>query len=515
MPSKREQRKKTYHAIHAEAQRKGKDQLRLAMAELCKTDLFYLLTVAIGRQDIDRDWLFDRCNEVQANPDGHLDLWARDHYKSSIITYGKTIQDILCNPEITVGIFSHTKPIAKAFLRQIKYELETNERLKYLFPDVLWDDPRKEAPQWSEDKGIVVKRKANPKESTVEAHGLVDGQPTSKHYSLLVYDDVVTLESVSTPEMIDKVTNAWALSLNLGSHGGVVRYIGTRYHANDTWSVVIKRQAAKPRIHTATDDGTPTGNPVFLSREALEKKRREMGSFVFAAQMLQNPRADEAQGFNVSDMRYYDRQPDPGRMNTYILVDPANEKKKRSDWTSMWVVGLAEDRNYYVFDMVRDRLNLTERTNKLMELHREWQPDGVGYEQYGMQSDIQHIEDVMDRRNYRFNVTPLGGSMSKIDRIRKLIPAFEAHRWWFPRNLYYRNYEGRKVNLVKVFLEEEFETFPVCAHDDMLDSLARVLDPDLAAAFPKIRRPAKKSWRDNLRKRLTGAGNRPRGAMVA
>ena len=32
---------------------------------------------------------------------------------------------------------------------------------------------------WSLDGGLVVKRKSNPKEATVEAWGLVDSQPTS------------------------------------------------------------------------------------------------------------------------------------------------------------------------------------------------------------------------------------------------------------------------------------------------------------------------------------------------
>ena len=73
---------------------------------------------------------------VQESPDGHLDLWAREHYKSTIITFGQTIQDILRDPEVTVGIFSHTRPIAKGFLRQIKRELESNQTLKDLFPDI-------------------------------------------------------------------------------------------------------------------------------------------------------------------------------------------------------------------------------------------------------------------------------------------------------------------------------------------------------------------------------------------
>ncbi len=120
-----------------------------AERELCKTDLFYLLTVAFKRRDVDRDWLYDRCREVQSSPDGHLDLWAREHYKSTLITYAKSIQDILCDPEITIGIFSHTRPIAKAFLEQIKREFETNEWLKALFPDVLYARPASESPRWS------------------------------------------------------------------------------------------------------------------------------------------------------------------------------------------------------------------------------------------------------------------------------------------------------------------------------------------------------------------------------
>ena len=173
---------------------------------LAKSDLFFLIKVIFGREDLDRDWLFDRCTEVQMNPDGYLDLWFREGYKSTIITYALTIQDILNDPNITIGIFSYNRPTAKAFLRQIKREFEMNTLLKDLFPEILWSNPQSEAPKWSEDEGIVVKRKINPKESTVEAWGLVDGQPTGRHFKLMVYDDVVTLDSVSTPEMCQKTT---------------------------------------------------------------------------------------------------------------------------------------------------------------------------------------------------------------------------------------------------------------------------------------------------------------------
>lgn len=100
------------------------------MRNLAKQDLFFLLTVICNRPDINRDWLYDRCREVEAEPNGCLDLWAREHYKSTLLTYGLSITDILNNPNVTIGIFSHTRPIAKAFLSQIKTEFQNNQFLK-------------------------------------------------------------------------------------------------------------------------------------------------------------------------------------------------------------------------------------------------------------------------------------------------------------------------------------------------------------------------------------------------
>lgn len=434
-------------------------------------DLYFLLRYGLKRFDLEHPWLLARCREVQAEPDGMLDLWAREHYKSTIITYGQTIQDILNDPEITVGIFSHTRPIAKGFLRQIKNEFEANRFLQRLFPDVLFEDPKKHAAKWSEDEGIVVKRKTNPNAATVEAWGLVDGQPTSKHYRLMVYDDVVTRESVSTPEMIKKVTEAWELSRNLAAQGGKTRYIGTRYHYFDTYSEMIKRGSAKTRIHTARKGGAP----VLMSEELLVEKRRDMGPYTYACQMDQNPTADTSQGFQEKWIRKY-QNVNHSDLNKYILVDPANAKRKENDYSSYWVIGLGPDRNFYALDIVRDRLNLAERTRVLFDLHRKWQPLEVGYEHYGMQADVQHIQSEMERENYRFNITELGGTIPKNDRIRKLIPLFEQGRIWLPQTCYKTNYEKRTEDLVVVFIEEEYKPFPVMRHDDMLDDLARLED---------------------------------------
>lgn len=424
-----------------------------------------------------------RCIQVE----GGMYLAGRElvpTHNSTIITFGQTLQDILRDAELTVGIFSHTRPIAKAFLRQLKREMEDNVFLKGLFPDVLYANPAKESPKWSEDDGIIVRRKSNPAAATVEAWGLVDGQPTSKHYRLMVYDDVVEQGAVGTPEMMQKTTQAWELSRNLTSQFGQSRYIGTRYHFNDSYGEMLRREAAKERIYPATVDGTPEGTPVLMSAKLLAEKRRDMGPYTFSCQMLLNPVADESQGFKPEWLLYYERGFKGEYTNRYIIVDPANAKKKKSDYTSAWVVGVGADANYYILDMVRDRLNLTERTEMLFQLHRKWQPLNTGYESYGIQSDIQHIQDRMMREHYHFGIKPLGGTMGKIDRIRRLIPLFENGKIWLPPTLFKTGYDGKVTDLVSVFVEEEYKPFPVPRHDDMLDALARVCDEELGVLAP-------------------------------
>ena len=478
-----------------EKQQASKGRKDRAVRALVKADLYYLLVRVCGRKDmlpckdrpgfIDNQFAFERCREVQKNPDGYLDLWSREHWKSSAITFGKTIHDILCDPEITFGIFSHTRPIAKAFLRQIMRELESNKTLHAAFPDILWGEDVRQAPKWSEDDGLIVKRKSNPNEGTVEAWGLVDGQPTSKHFKVLLYDDVVVAGSVTTPEMIAKVMQEMERSYNLGTTPGIKRAAGTRWAFNDAYKTVIDRKTFIPREYPGRIGGTEDGETVVWSDETHFGKRTDMGPYTYAAQILLNPKADAAMGFKREWLRYYTRQPTKEQINTYILVDSANTKRKESDYTCMWVVGLGTDGNYYGLDVIRDRLNLTERVERIFALHRKWKPKQVRWERYGNMSDSEAVKREQENQHYRFDITEVAGQTSKDDRIRRLIPIFEQGKFYLPKSHHVTDWQKTTRDLVHDFVEEEFYPFPTCLHKDMLDSLARIAEPDLKLIWPK------------------------------
>ena len=472
-----------------EASGRKQKNLEGVVRELCKVDLAYLLVRACRRVDLLHPWLYARIREVEASPNGHIDLWSREHGKSSIITFGQTISDILNDPEITFGLFSHTRPIAKAFLRQIMRELESNQVLHNAFPDILWGKDVRAAPKWSEDDGIIVRRNGNPKEATIEAWGLIDGQPTSKHYQILLYDDIVVRDSVTTPEMIAKTMESLEQSYNLGvTPGGHRRFIGTRWHFNDSYSTLKSRGTAIAREHPGRVGGTEEGESVLWPEQTHVEKRRDMGVYTYACQILLNPRADAMQGFKREWLKSYSTV-DEKKLNKYLLVDAASSKKRGSDYTAMWVIGLGQDGNYYALDMVRDRLNLKERGDWVFKLHRKWKPRQVRYEKYGAMADIEHLESRMEQETYRFKITEVGGITSKVDRIKRLLPIFEQGRFYLPKSLHVTDWQKQPVDLVHAFVEEEYMAFPHGIHDDLFDALARIAEPDLDLVWPLEQKP--------------------------
>jgi hypothetical protein len=480
----------------------------LGDADLCLIDRYFLLVEVLHRKDAWHPWIYARCREVEAGPDGFIDIWAREHYKSTIITFSGIIQEILRDPEISVGIFSHTKPIAKGFLSQIKREFESNEDLKALFPDILWDDPEKQSPSWSLDGGIIVRRSNNRKEATVEAHGLVDGQPTSLHFQLMVYDDVVTDKSVYTPEQITRTTESWELSDNLGTMGGRKWIIGTRYHYADTYSEIIKRGAAEARIYPATHDGTLDGEPVLFTAAEWARRKRDQGEATVACQLLANPLAGHQRMFNVEDLQVYEVR--PLTLMGYLLVDPARSVKKDSANTAMVVLGIDAAGNKYLLDGVNHKMDLMDRWRWMRDLYEKWKDAPgmvglhVGYEAFGAQSDLDYFMERMRIEKNSFPIEelkwPRDGEVSKVDRVQRLVPDVRGHRFYIPYptdedkltraqlDMIASGYEYRLArpitrwdeNKRKYDLTEQFKLqlsyFPFAGLKDLPDATSRIYD---------------------------------------
>ena len=479
----------------------------------CQQDLYFLLRYGLERNFVgNKQWWFDRCREVQKEPNGCIDLWGREHGKSLVITIAKTIQDILNDPEITIGISSHTRSMGKSFLRVIKREFEMNNKLKECFPEILFMDPEKESPKWSEDAGIIVKRKGNPPESTCEACGLVEGMPTGRHYQVRVYDDILTMESASSPEMMQKVLDAMDMSQNLGKIGGVARIIGTRYKKGDPYEEYIKRGQFKPRIKPATDNGRVDGKPVYFTQEEWENKVTSMSTAILASQMLQNPMASDAVIFQPEWFNLWPAdKPLPAFDAVFQVFDGATSAKQTADYSCLLTFGLFKAREgdkrhscmivdcfmeQWAYPDVRDEV-AKQYQNKFGALDRG--VDGIIIEDKSSGSAM-----IPEFRRANINVISFNpGKLDKIARANLVSPLVRDGLVWLPES---RNpkFKGRPMTWLSAGWDQLL-AFPNVAHDDFVDcvtSFLAVMDK-MGYIRGKVVPPREQSyWRRQMR---TGA----------
>lgn len=253
--------------------------------------------------------------------------------------------------------------------------------------------------------------------------------------------------------------------------------------------------ARKGRPGHSSFRGISEENPL-ISKDEIEEARQDMPEADFRREYRADFEAEAADGFKREWLKTWMYEPKHQEFNVYVLVDPASKKKQNSDYTALWVVGLAPDQNFYVLDVIRDRFNLMERADQVFALVKKWWPrQGTGiievrYEEYGLQADIEYINDRQNRENFRFPVTAVSGILSKEDRIRRLQPSFRQGRWYFPQTRMYKDHSGTVFELISEFTEVEYTMFPGTpprGHFDLLDALSRIIDSKNPPIWPAPR----------------------------
>lgn len=316
------------------------------------------------------------------------------------------------------------------------------------------------------------------------------------HNCAIIDDPVRSREDADSSIVRDKQWAWWRDDLMTRMKpGGAIVLIMTRWHESDLAGRILKdyenttKRIRVIKIPMIAGDDDPLGRlpgeqlwPEWFTPAMLEEAQKEPRTWSSLYQ--QEPRPVGGGEFKKEWLCYYKTQP---RTNApVIIVDPSSGKKKnKGDFTAMWVIGVGADGNRYALDVVRDRLNLKDRTDKLFELVRKWKPVAVGYEEYGLQADVEYIKLEQERNQYRFRIITLGGRISKEDRIRRLIPLFQQGMIWLPESAVRITSTGKPVDIIHQFIESEYLPFPVAANDDSLDCLARIEEPEIKSFLNK------------------------------
>jgi predicted phage terminase large subunit-like protein len=390
------------------------------------------------------------------------------------------------NPQLSIIAASHTAELAERFGRRVRNGVDDVE-FKALFPTVSLAADSTAAGRWGTNHG-----------GEYTAVG-VGGSVTGRRGDLIVVDDPVRSREDADSERVREKTWEWWTNdlLTRLKPGGRIVVIMTRWHEDDLAGRLLEREPQRwkviklPMIAGENDPlGREPGDRLWqewFTDAMVQQAQADPRSWISLYQ--QEPRPAEGAEFKRAWISRFNNA--PKKMNKVILVDPAGDpsnksgvKRKKSDRTVMWVVGLGSDGNAYLVDGIIDRLSLTQRADKLFALHKKHKPMQVRYERYGMMGDIAHIKNEMEHRQYRFKVIEVAGAVEKNARIRRLIPWFEGGRMWFPQAMNYTDVQGVDHELIQEFIDVEYATFPVGRYDDGMDCLARLEEPSLSLPWP-------------------------------
>jgi hypothetical protein len=311
-------------------------------------DLWFIVYFVMGIQSANHPFVVKACQEVKLGPRTKtLDIWARYHFKSSIITIAETVQYHLKNPDECTCIFSYKKPAAEDFVDAIRNVYQT-EFMIALFPDVLYANPTAQSPSWSLQNGITLKRKnTTRKEATVEASGLIEGMVTGKHFQRRIYDDVETEDMANSPDVMDDCFKKFDMSDNLGTgqDDDIERIVGTYY--SHLGPLVRIRDLTRPdgkklyslRLKPTTHDGTRDGRPVLVSKEKLEELKTKIH---FNTQHLCDPTPPSERKLKAEYFKEIDPEHIPASLYKFMVIDYAGDSKNNSggDSWAIHVVGV-------------------------------------------------------------------------------------------------------------------------------------------------------------------------------
>ncbi|RKX63979.1 MAG: hypothetical protein DRP34_00515 [Thermodesulfobacteriota bacterium] len=306
-----------------------------------------------------------------------------NHITNGIITHNTSYMAVMRpifllghNPNLRIKIVSHSDKKAADILRQIKEAIESNERLKEVFPHLEAGDV------WASNK-ILVKRSLWSKDVTIEALGILSGA-TGGRADYIVFDDVVEFNNtIKHPALIKMVKEAfynnWLNLLEPDGYGWCL--IGTIWTQMDLHWEFHQKPLKYKKIYRINLE---TLEPIWKehwSKEKLIERYNSMPLRAFARAFALLPISREDAVFNrenieacivYNDPKYYREKCD------YVIigVDLAISQKKTAANTAIFVMGVIKEKNKLVaLHAEYGKWTSPETVNAITKNFEDWKAD--------------------------------------------------------------------------------------------------------------------------------------------
>ena len=434
----------------------------------------------------------------------------RGHAKSTCAALAYPLWCICEQRRRNIVIITHESSLATQFVRDIRNELETNDRIIDEYGDLCEEAATKrrsdgatqgKAGRHGGTKARSIKRKkakrrTRPKWSeamfttasgvTVQAKGsggsVRGARVGPSRPDLIICDDIEKDDQVATPEGRRKLEH-WLRRVVMPalSPDGRLLVLGSLIHY-DSLLANLSDPKRFPRwdykVYRAIEaklagDGNYYRTALWPARwpiERLDEERERVGTLAFEQEYQANPIDDSIRVFRPEWLQRYDpRELVEQNLITLMAVDPATGISG-GDYFAIWVGSLDRTTGIiYTRELTLERIGVPEQVKRIVAAFQRWRPLRIGIETVAYQVALQQIlEDHSRKQRLYMPIVPIQTTANKRARIEGSSPFYENGTFRLPPTL-------------DPEIESQFLHFPKAKHDDAPDVCAMGIE--LARSF--------------------------------
>ena len=321
----------------------------------------------------------------------------------------------------------------------------------------------------------------------------VEGMLTGRGGNIIIVDDPLKPAEAASDTQRNWVNNWFDYTVTTRSNDkerGAIVIIMQRLHEDDLvghlleqghWDVLALpaiaeteeryeyRTLGRPQIKIRQE-----GEVLHPERESLARIREAqtvMGSYAFAAQYQQRP-APAGGGIVKAEWFKYYESLDGVRFTKVIQSwDTATKITEVASYSVCTTWGITRDKQIYLIDVFRGRLEYPDLKRKVVELAGRHRPAKILIEDTA--AGVQLVQEL--KHNGLSRVTPVKVEGSKEMRMRAQTPVIEEGRVWLPR----------QAPWLREFVHE-LTMFPNGRHADQVDSASQALKEITLPRGPEV-----------------------------
>jgi hypothetical protein len=384
------------------------EDLQQAVRERALNSFYYFTKVILGYKDLTPTLHLEVCDFIQTGKTKRqVLLLPRAHFKSTLAKsyaiWRLAVEKIRNGKELAILYARETDDLGKESLREIKGHFETNQILKWIFPEIVPVDFRKT--KWTETE-LIVPRSFVRAEASITSAG-VDTAKAGPHYDIIIKDDFIA-EAAAESETVMKRSISW----HQYSEGMLVDptvgacedfLLGTCWTDTDAYAWIEENE---PEYSFYRRSAIEDSEPIFPERfsiQTLKRLEKKQGVYKFSCQYMNLPIPPEGGDFKPDQLREYEvsenrflhipNEPNPlvpEQLDRVGYLDPSHEGFTGTSEHAVVIVGMDYRMRRIALEEWSKQCGIREAIHAVQLLNDKWYPRWW-YEAVGAQRFIGTI----------------------------------------------------------------------------------------------------------------------------